>query len=191
MAVSVGQAEAAVYNYGVSYDSTTLYDVTVITQDDDGGLSDYYFDSLNAEGPDFQLPLQTPGLRSAKVYRLRVVTDGTDVVSCELAGFDCGVSKDDYYSFQESPLSFSDEYRQLAFSEPAAIGVSFSFSDWNGQASSGVSFSGEGYYGWADFRETKFTVVDMAPVPLPATAALLPMGLGALALVRRRRPKAS
>ncbi|WP_306752806.1 hypothetical protein [Paracoccus actinidiae] len=35
--------------------------------------------------------------------------------------------------------------------------------------------------------EGVFTPIELAPVPLPATAALLPMGLGALAMMRRRR----
>jgi hypothetical protein len=38
---------------------------------------------------------------------------------------------------------------------------------------------------------TQLSLTEVAPVPLPATAALLPLGLGALAMMRRRRKAAN
>lgn len=48
-----------------------------------------------------------------------------------------------------------------------------------------------GLFLWADGIEQQYEVsfTNLAPVPLPASAALLPLGFGALALMRKRRQK--
>lgn len=56
------------------------------------------------------------------------------------------------------------------------------FIRWNGTAGS-LSYRDDGAPWSLDVQGT----IELAPVPLPATAALLPMGLGALAMMRRRR----
>ena len=56
---------------------------------------------------------------------------------------------------------------------------------WDGAGSGTVSYSGEMTPWYPEIRGT-FTV-DLVPVPLPLSAALLPLGIGALAMMRKRR----
>lgn len=56
---------------------------------------------------------------------------------------------------------------------------------WDGAQSGSVVYWGENYPWYAVIKGT-FSI-DPAPVPLPATAALLPLGIGALVAVRKRR----
>lgn len=61
-------------------------------------------------------------------------------------------------------------------------GVWYSYMTWTGAAGA--------WYHTADHRPDYYDVyadISLAPVPLPMTAALLPLGIGALALMRKRR----
>ncbi|WP_103171623.1 hypothetical protein [Paracoccus sp. SY] len=78
---------------------------------------------------------------------------------------------------------FRDDYSDGRYSERSSIeGLYAYLINWNGLV--GSLWYRDDDYPWSlDVSGT----IELAPVPLPATAALLPMGLGALALMRRRR----
>lgn len=78
---------------------------------------------------------------------------------------------------------FLDEQLDGRYSEIGAIESMYAYLiNWNG--SEGSLWYRDDNVPWS--LEVQGTI-ELAPIPLPATAALLPMGLGALALMRRRR----
>lgn len=75
----------------------------------------------------------------------------------------------------------------VTISTNAKIGGFLSYSNWT-LPNLYTAENGRYYYG-TSFEDARFTIVQPAPVPLPASAALLPFGLGALAMMRKRRRK--
>ncbi|SNR59782.1 VPLPA-CTERM protein sorting domain-containing protein [Paracoccus sediminis] len=71
-------------------------------------------------------------------------------------------------------------------------GIDYTVFSWDGTLGY-VEYSGEfgSYETFKDIRATLSLVSDLAPVPLPAGALLLPAGIGALALLRKRRRSVS
>lgn len=96
--------------------------------------------------------------------------------------------------------------------------ITFSYNGMESILGPFIDFSGTGYYQSVDAMEGFYAfnidwnglfgslwyrdddapwsldvrgTLELAPVPLPATAALLPMGLGALAMMRKRRRQGS
>lgn len=80
------------------------------------------------------------------------------------------------YWFEVSPNAYTNLANEGSFSYSAISGMI---------AGSYFYFEHDGITGWGEYAAFDFT--ELAPVPLPASAALLPLGIGALAIVRKRR----
>lgn len=128
-----------------------------------------------------------------------------------ITGLNLGDSVDGYFGFHlvsPSVLSFSLAWNDGSISSDDAAWGMFYRTDGNSYYNSAVEqiisfglvnsvlsgFFVDIYYHsgtWDQYVRLDFQKVDVAPVPLPATTALLPLGIGALAALQKRRKQAA
>ncbi len=122
--------------------------------------------------------------------------NGGRALSCNLGGIDCasGVTSTSFTSL------FWGEYQSLSFMPEVGSVLNFVYNLDYTSSTIPLDLGALIFHNrWAEFSVTNvvksqidtFTAIDMAPVPLPASAILLPFGLAALAFARKRRRKAS
>lgn len=183
-------ADAAVYRYGLTYVDTFHQDVQLTDESDPENLVEHQYDWLAASEDPWNLPLYAPGLVPGQKFDFRLETyreTNEYVVSCFIGSIMCDDYYDPYYTyFTADPIFYAaSEYKFLSFSETAKIGTIVELYDIASFA--GHFFQGDNYTASTRGRITRFVVSELAPIPLPATIALLPIGLGALVALRRRR----
>jgi MYXO-CTERM domain-containing protein len=191
LTVGTGQtAEAATtVSFKLRYEGTVLDRATIF----DTGTEDLLWDGvLDVEGSPWELPTLYHGAKKGDIFEAYAEIEeagdedgGYIAPVCDVGGFDCSKTGgwDRYIS--TDPFSVTTDAFMVV-----QYGSSLTVTNWGEHHLAGFSFFGDGYRGFTDSIVTTFTIIDPAPVPLPTTAALLPMGLGALALMRRRRRSA-
>lgn len=182
-ASGIGQAaEAAIYRYGLTYEDTIFRDVTIYDKDDKATN----YASIRASADPFGLPLIHPSLSAGTEYEFHLDHDVTGIRSCRLGPIDCTVPADGYWSDVElDPIFVYDELFYVKF-DAMALGAAVDVFDVEHYP--GFLVDGGDWNAWIVNRNAYFTVTSLvAPVPLPAGMLLLPSGLAALALIRRRR----
>lgn len=187
VAVGIGQAEAASIQYDLRYEDTILDDATIWENEGDDPV---WYGSLSVHGALRVLPSLYPGAKKGDLFKAYVEFgeaeeydpyDGYTAPVCDVGGFDCTVSDGERSVDGESFTVVTDAFGVWEGRKTLTV------TSWGEYYGAGFHFSGDGYWGHAFSITSTFTIVDLAPVPLPASAALLPMGIGALALMRRRR----
>lgn len=180
-------ADAAVYRYGLTYVDTFHQDVQLTDESDPENLVEHQYDWLAASEDPWNLPLYAPGLVPGQKFDFRLETyreTNEYVVSCSIGSIMCD-PYDPFFSFRSDPIFIGTENLSLRFSETAKLGTIVELYDTASYA--GHFFQGDNYMASTRGRVTQFVVTELAPIPLPATIALLPIGLGALVALRRRR----
>lgn len=202
LVIGVGQAEAATIvgvNMKLRYEGT-YYDegfVYVSEYDSEGEDKSFILDNYLADGNDLGIPVLDTDLKIGDKTHLSakflVPDDQNQIVDyydnggqslhCHLGNISCGATE----------VYISDDWLSFAWSEYSSLYSGFKSGDtlrytFNLGYYSSLYFD----WGWVHFknRTAVFTLLadaQVAPVPLPETAALLPLGLGALAMMRRRR----
>ena len=192
VALGSGQAaEAAVYRYGVTYQDTWFQsvDISVVTPEDPPYESTVYrYANLRASEDPYGMPLYHPSLRPGQEYVFHLDYDGQRLNSCWLGPINCFVSSGYEQFITLEPIVIGDgpALTELRFTA-MTLGSTVSYGD---AYIHGFGFiEGGGYWTGAAYnRYTTFTLTsDLTPVPLPAGALLLPVGLAGLALIRRRQ----
>lgn len=176
-AASLGQAEAA--TYGARYIETIFGDVRVAELHKEEN-NEHEYDQLSSSDDPWGLKLFIPGMKSGDIFSLEDIWS-----SCILdEPMSCG-GTGPYDFFDEDPIQFGGEYYYVQFSGPLAAGTRVNL--WDIAEYGGHIYFTDDLYVDIRNRNTYFEIVDLAPVPLPATTALLPVGIGALAMMRKRR----
>lgn len=186
-------AQAAVYQYGLTYVDTFYDDVVLVSKTAPDGEDVFEYDQLAASADPWGLPLLYRGLKPGNTYNFRLETSDDEVISCRIGRYSCIEPTDPYYAFLTlEPLSFGGETMSVNFrgTGPAQIGTTvdiWDVDDWGGTAVETAD-----WYATYFNQTTRFVVSDLAPapVPVPFSAALLPIGIGAFAVLRRRKARA-
>jgi hypothetical protein len=212
MAVALGLGSAANaatlvnVNLALRYDGTYYSDGGVWFYDDDenGNPRDFTFDNYLADGNELGISTLNPrlklGARSNFKATLSVPDDQNQVLgyydnggralSCSIGRVDCGYVGIVNLSASHLSLGIDDSmYSSLSSGLSAGSRLYYTF---NLGYYSSQNFDWGGVYFFN--RTAYFTLLKdakISPVPLPASAALLPLGLGALTLMRKRRRKLS
>lgn len=210
MAAFVGSAAdgstLASFHLKLRYEGTSYSDGWIVQDDGEEGEIWESFGYILADSYHLGLPVYDPKLRPGDKTSFKATLtipddhnqyiddfdNGGRASGCKLGHLDCssGVTS-------TSPTSILwGEYQSLSFRPEVGSTLSFLYNlDYTGSTLSldwgTVIFHNR----WADFTVTdvvqsKLTTVspgDVAPVPPPAGIALLPVGLAALAFVRKRR----
>ena len=201
VAVGVGQAEAAtVVNYDIElrYDGTFFGDVEIGFREWD--VPNLEYDWMPLDGNPFGIVGRFSHLKIGDIVRFvaEVIhpddpydTDqwsgGSDnggrANHCDLAGYDCS-NLTMTFPGTDFQLYYWDTISTLGTTK---VGEVFQQTFWGPevrpQHTSSVSF----YAWWENANFTVLSVNEPAPVPLPISIALMPIGLSALAMMRRRR----
>lgn len=179
-------ADAATYRYELTYQNSLFSDAEVWRIEPEELL---FAGNLNSTDDLWGIPTALPGIVPGTKVMFELIFDAGKVVRCMIGSFDCHPGKTVYARWGESPIFTEHEFMEMRFSGEAQIGTLVELYDIRNAA--GHVFSTPDYYISVWSRYSYFTVSDLtpgiAPVPLPATAALLPLGIGALAILRRRR----
>ncbi|MDO6669970.1 hypothetical protein Q4511_13640 [Paracoccus sp. 1_MG-2023] len=206
MAGAASAATVVDIDLKLRYDGTFYHDGVIIPNDDDAGmpLNVVEFTKLRADGGVLGLPhwdmeigeetffkaqlvLPEPGTEPASIgYR---TDNGGRAPSCQLGYLTCGDVTEVYNSGDRWHV-FWDDQEGLSFDLLAGGKLSYQYTP---------EFSASSLYfdwGWLYFddRFAEFTVLEVlqpAPVPVPMSAAFLPVAFGALASLRRRRSRIS
>lgn len=194
------------FHLKLRYEGTYYSDGWIVQDEAEAGESWESFDRIQADGYRLGMPVYDPKLQPGEKTSFKAtltIPDDPDQVidyfdnggrasHCKLGHLDCSVGVT-----STSPTSILwGEYQSLNFQPVVGSTLSFLYNlDYTGSTLSldwgTVIFHNR----WADFTVTDViqpkrptaSTLDIAPVPLPAGAALLPLGLAALALVRKRR----
>lgn len=191
LAVGVGSAaDAASVRFDLIYQNTILENATIRAI----GTGDQIWDGdLDVKKSPWALPTLYPGAKRGnrfEAYAEIVEADdeygGYFAPVCDVGGFDCSV---DYL------------WERFVSLDPFAVvadafgvwqnGKTLIVTSWGDYDGDGFEILGDGYEGYASAITTTFRITGVAPVPLPTSVALLPLGFGALAMLRRRRRVAS
>lgn len=193
--VGVGQAEAATtvnYDLWLRYEGTSLYDLSYYEID---GSNEYEEANYTADATTPFKPVKFGDLITGAMIRFTATVEYPDpptsftettISPCQLGAEDCT-----YFNYanmnQDGRIrlyNFFGDYMLSGY--PTAGGTLSYWFDSFGTVEDRTT--ADGVYKYRTRGETaNFTVVQPAPVPLPVTAALLPVGLGALAMMRKRR----
>lgn len=199
VAIGFGQAEAATVNYDIDlrYLGTRFVDVDFAPHGQEDGVS---LAELQLEGNPFGVTGRYSHLSSGDIVKFVAEVAYTDdpyntdtwpssfdnggrAYSCSLAGVAC---EPIMQAFPGEPFMLfywdvSEYYGSLV------EGSIFTHSLWDPMVPR--QDTGTGYfYAKAEFAEFEVVRVNQpAPVPVPLSAALLPFGLGAFAVMRKRR----
>jgi hypothetical protein len=193
VAMGIGQAaDAASVRYDLQYVDSILDDAVVfdsVTGDplwvswDDGPLSIH---DSPWETPDIQIHAQRGGLSDAYL-EIEMLWDDwyqdyiPSVPNCYVGAFDCSITRG------ERAASINPFYVAADRFSIWQEGSTITVTNWGEYHLAGFTIIGDGYWGSAVSVTSTYEIIELAPVPLPASAALLPLGVGALALMRRRR----
>lgn len=183
--VGLGQAaEAAIVNLDLRYEGTVLEDAYLF---DTTTWDVLWAGDLDVETAPWVLPSLFPGASKGQTFQLhadiRAATDeygGYVAPVCDIGGFDCAVTRWERYVLQEPLHVESDAFGVWQH------GNTITVTSWGEYHLAGFHIVGDGYAGFTVAMTSRFTIIEPSPVPLPLPAALLPAGLGALALLRRR-----
>lgn len=183
-AVGIGQAaDAATYN--ARYIETRYGGANIFEYSEEPGTDALVrFASLSSRNDRWGLETLVPGLETGDVLSFGAIGLG-----CAVGPMTCDRNLESYYGFfRNDPLYFGGEYFYVRLDGEIAAGTTIEI--WDIEAYHGHIFKGDGFEAHVRNRNTYFEIVSVAPVPLPATAALLPMGIGGLAMLRRRKARA-
>lgn len=195
LAVGSGQAaDAAIYHYELTYKDTLFYNVEIYDHnkfdpDDPDTYASIHYENLLASEDPFGLPTFQPNISPGDTLSFYMETQGDRISSCRLGNFHCHRWYDPYWTgWSDTPLTIWEEgFRVSFFDRNINVGTEVTLWDAEHMSSLGIVARSDDYTMLAGGRIAYFTVTDLAPVPLPAGAALLPVGIGALAVMRRRR----
>lgn len=182
-----GAADAATFHYRLTYDRTLFSDVNYYTSTSDG---DIHHVSLSSADDPWGLPLLFAGLTAGHSYDFHAEISDDTVVSCSIGTFDCKPDFDPYFGYTSTaPLMFGDELFHVRFGETKNTTTTMLVSDVHDGNYAGFYVAQGDAMINVRTRSTYFTVSEPAPapVPLPAGIALLPAGIAALAVLRRRK----
>lgn len=181
-AAGIGQAaDAATYN--ARYIETRYGDTDIFEYSEDHPETDTvtHFASLSSRHDLWGLETLVPGMTPGKVFSFDDIGLG-----CAVGPMTCDQNLEDYYGFYHNdPLFFGGENFYIQLDGRIAAGTTIEV--WDIEAYHGHVFKGDRFEAQVRNRNTYFEIVSIAPVPLPMTAALLPLGIGGLAMLRRRR----
>lgn len=194
----VSAADAASVRYDLRYIDTVLDDA-VIFDSMTGEVLLYSPDKgpLSVHDPRWDFSMFDPGLRPGDLTDAYMEYEdfpyppewdhdpgqGEDYIVpvCWIGNFNCEVDRQERMVIPELFLVSTDVFGV------GRNGTTFYAYTEGNYHREGFRIIGEGYEGSAASMTSTFELVELAPVPLPASAALLPLGFGALALMRRRR----
>lgn len=178
VAVGVGSAADAATTYGFKYIETVYVDVTIYQDnnpDDEDDYEIFEFVSLSNNNDSWGLGLFIPNMKPGDIFTYKDIrSDCILTDTCKYLEY--------YY---EDPLYFGEELWMVEF--PGGLNKGSIVDLWDADTYVGHHFYGDNFQAIVHDRHTYFEIVEIAPVPLPATAALLPLGIGALAMMRGRR----
>lgn len=205
--VGVGSAaEAATYT-SVSYDMFVRYDGTAFTDVDYYPIAhDHYsFENKDISAGDTSLGLKShlfglPAIGTIFQFTVNILHpdipyhvpyygNGGSTPVCQLGPWNCTATDQTNISANSFSLAYDDDWWMSVNAQEGStfeVGLSAIYS---GVQTPLITADGMHMY-WYDYETSYFTILGVsqpAAVPLPATAALLPLGLGALAMLRRRR----
>lgn len=192
MALGFGRAEAASVKYDLRYEDTVL-DEAVIWDSETGDLLWDFLESgpLSVHNALWDLSAFQTGERKGDITDAYLEYEeyldfgdsgyGYIAPVCWVGSFNCEVQKGERVVWPELFHVATDSF------VVERIGSSLHATTWGLYDGDGFSISGNGYEGSAASITSIYTIVELAPVPLPASVALLPLGIGALAMMRRRR----
>ena len=188
VSAAAGAADAATFHYRLTYDRTLFTDVDYYSDTAD---EDVHHDVLSANDDPWNLPLLFAGLSHGKTYDFRATIEDDVVTDCSIGTFNCTPDFDPFWSYASaSPLHFGNELFHVSFGAgKGAAATSMLVSDVSDGNWGGFFVAQDDGFVQVGTRSTYFTVVqaELAPVPLPAGIALLPVGIGAFALMRRKK----
>lgn len=179
------------YGYRLRYEGTTLPSVRYY--DGETGQT-AEFGTIHSSADPFKLPHRFSNLRVGDYLDMRVQAHIPSVPVWDAFG-----------NGGSAPLCFIGSYDCSSSVHAAETGLHL-YSAWDifeikkvGNKIFHVESEYAGNWHSIEFGEiwywdpqAEFTIVaELAPVPLPASAALLPVGIGAFAMIRRRRRKIS
>lgn len=215
MVAGVGAADAATvvkeYNLHLRYEGTAFYDAFYSQYDSEGNYEEtiHLGDVAVGEAPSWMKSYDFPDLTPGSIIGFIATIIFDDEVTFDEGGFALSGSAPvcrigtvscigmNYNQLSESgvDLNIKPEGNMWLSFNPA-VGGDFEFGRWmyempkpHRAVENGITYI---YY--SEMQLSNFTVVsaaDIAPVPLPASAALLPLGIGALAFLRKRRRSAA
>lgn len=178
---------AIIHSYYVKYEYTFYNDL--IVHDDFTNTLLYEGDFDSRDDHIWGLPLASDAIdeeNGDRLYRFMAYEENGSII-CTIAGVDCSVwnYKDDYWAYANSDLTyFGSELMNIRIADGKIdlydVDNAMGHSYYNEAIDKTITASDRG-------RHTYFEIVQPAPVPLPASFAMLPVGVAALAMVRRRR----
>lgn len=189
MVVGIGQAaEAAGLHYVLQYEDTALENAWF----SDNKGEEYHHSLISIHDTPLRLPTFHHGAVKGDIYKGYSLFRKGHVPSCHMGRIACSVSRwnNEAMVFPYGEIT-TDDFRVTWAWDWTGSGVDqiivTNWGEWGG----GVSIDTKDAFGFANAIITTFTIVDRyttpSTVPLPASAALLPLGIGALAMMRRRR----
>lgn len=114
-------------------------------------------------------------------------SNGGFAPKCSVSTVECGLIDQTGTNDSSVWLAWDD---RLTISFRSEVGEELQWDTWFWNYRMGLFDDGT-YWGYG-YETAHFQLVaELAPVPLPASAALLPLGFGALAMMRKRRRKTS
>lgn len=123
--------------------------------------------------------------------------NGGRTPDCIFGSWNCSASNFTGSDFNGTPPDedFLFAYADIWYVQGSSIlGSKVAVNFWSGATSDRYT-STDGRFEWFSGEENSYFEVvaapDMSPIPLPASAALLPLGIGALAMIRKRRKRVS
>lgn len=204
VAIGIGQAAdaATVVNIKMKlrYEGTHYSEGAIVFFDADGNgePEDLVFDTYLANGNPYGIPTLSPHLEIGdetafkatilvppKDQYLDYYDNGGRAYSCRIGKIECGYVSSVYMNESLSLGINTSQYSSLSSAFFAGGKFYYTF---NLGYTSTQNFD----WGWVAFRNRTavFTLLEdakIAPVPLPVSAALLPVGIGAFAIMRKRR----